>query len=376
MGLSFRHSLWNRIATVCDPKSKACTYSTCVEGSDKTMYVEDAYRTMKSKVVQVPQWVNKADDNGYTITSKEVMNFTIEELVEEHEKTMPRFRKHQFNIRNQYAAYRKIREEQVDGDVLIHIDFAENYVCRYAAEIQSLHFGGSHDQATLHTGVAYVNKHVAPFCTIRDLKVHSPEAIWTYLSPVFQWLEQQVPQGIRRLNVFSDGPVTQYRQKKNFFAFCQLGEHFPHVEEASWHFFEAAHGKGAPDGIGGALKRTADRMVSQGHDIRSAKEMYDALEKDTTIKLFYIASSDVQASQKRWEGVNLPAVPRTVATHQFTPDIGSSSATISYRDVSCLCARTTQCQCGPCICHLFLFRYTNCQFKNEKRTLHSFFYFT
>ena len=333
--------------TVCDRKSKACTYSTCVECADKTMYVEDAYRAMKSKVVQVPQWVNKADDNGYTITSKEVMNFTIEELVEEHEKTMPRFQKHQYNIRNQYAAYRKIREEQVDGDVLIHIDFAENYVCRYGAEIQSVHFGGSHDQATLHTGVAYVNKDVAPFCTISNSKVHGPEAIWAYLSPVFPWLEQQVPQGIRRLNVFSDGPVTQYRQKKNFFAFCQLREHLPHVEEASWHFFEAAHGKGAPDGIGGALKRTADRMVSQGHDIRSAKEMYDALEKDTKIKLFYVASSDVQASQKRWEGVNLPAVPGTMATHQFTPDFGSSSAMISYRDVSCLCERTTQCQCAP-----------------------------
>ena len=112
---------------------------------------------MKCKVVQVPQWVNKADYNGYTITSKKGADFTIEELIAEHKKSMPRFRMQQFNIRNQYAAYRKIREEQVDGHVLIHIEFAESYVCRYAAEIRSLHFGGSHDQATLHTGVAYVN---------------------------------------------------------------------------------------------------------------------------------------------------------------------------------------------------------------------------
>ena len=48
-------------------------------------------------------------------------------------------------------------------------------------------------------------------------------------------------------------------------------ECFPHVEEVLWHFFEAEHGKGASDGIGGALKRTADRMVSQRRDIRSAK---------------------------------------------------------------------------------------------------------
>ena len=30
---------------------------------------------------------------------------------------------------------------------------------------------------------------------------------------------------------------------------------------------------------------------------------------------------------------------------------------------------------GPCICRLFLFRYTNCQSKNGKRTLYPFFVF-
>ena len=42
-------------------------------------------------------------------------------------------------------------------EVLSHIDFAENNVLRYAAATQSMHFGGAHDEATLHTGVAYVN---------------------------------------------------------------------------------------------------------------------------------------------------------------------------------------------------------------------------
>ena len=76
-------------------------YSTCVDCSDKSMYVWDAYLTMKCKVVQVPQWVNKADGNGYSIASKEGADFTIEELIGEHEKSMPQFRKYQFNIRNQ-----------------------------------------------------------------------------------------------------------------------------------------------------------------------------------------------------------------------------------------------------------------------------------
>lgn len=30
----------------------------------------------------------------------------------------------------------------------------------------------------------------------------------------------------------------------------------------TWNFFEASHGKGAPDGVGGALKKLADRIVA------------------------------------------------------------------------------------------------------------------
>ena len=53
------------------------------------MYEWDAYLTMKSRIVHVPQWVNKADGNGYSIVSKEGADFTIEELIGEHERSMP-----------------------------------------------------------------------------------------------------------------------------------------------------------------------------------------------------------------------------------------------------------------------------------------------
>jgi len=37
-----------------------------------------------------------------------------------------------------------------------------------------------------------------------------------------------------------------------------------HIEDGTWNFFEASHGKGAADGVGGVLKRTSDRLVKQG----------------------------------------------------------------------------------------------------------------
>nr|CAH7731989.1 unnamed protein product [Callosobruchus chinensis] len=39
------------------------------------------------------------------------------------------------------------------------------------------------------------------------------------------------------------------------------------VKTMTWHFSEAGHGKGAPDGVGGCLKRNADAIVGRGKDL-------------------------------------------------------------------------------------------------------------
>ena len=194
-------------ATVCDPKSKACMCSTYVESSDKSMYVGClSYREVQGDTSTIVGqqgrglWLHHHIQGSHTLYNREVgldsgstssTSGTSMQHTERLERNM--------------------------SMMLIHIDFADNYVRSYAAESQSLHFGGAHDQAILHTGVAYVNNRDAPFCTISDSKDDSRETIWTYLSPVFPWLEQQVPQGFGRLNAFRDGPVTHYRKKKNFF---------------------------------------------------------------------------------------------------------------------------------------------------------------
>ncbi len=99
----------------------------------------------------------------------------------------------------------------------------------------------------------------------------------------------------------------------------------------TWNFFEASHGKGAPDGMGGALKRTADMMVTNGRDIPDAHELYKALLETTTVKLFFVA---VEKAMERMPG-QIPPVPSTMKTCQvvmFTP------GKIHYREVSRMCS--------------------------------------
>ncbi len=70
-------------------------------------------------------------------------------------------------------------------DCLIHVDFSENYNCKFANKIQSVHFGGSHKQVSLHTGVLYIEgQNPVPFCSVSPSRKHDPAAIWAHLNPV------------------------------------------------------------------------------------------------------------------------------------------------------------------------------------------------
>ena len=49
------------------------------------------------------------------------------------------------------------------------------------------------------------------------------------------------------------------------------------IEKATWNYSEASHGKGAPDGIGEAVKRQADKLLYQKKDIPDALKLYALL---------------------------------------------------------------------------------------------------
>ena len=127
------------------------------------------------------------------ITVKKNIAMTEEELVTQFQNRLFKFRRHLFNIRWQYSIYRTLREN-LTNDCLIHIDFSENFTCKYASEIQSVHFRGSHKQVTLHTGVLYVGKEPPiSFCTISPSRRHDPASIWAHLDPILDMLKRPVP---------------------------------------------------------------------------------------------------------------------------------------------------------------------------------------
>ena len=75
-------------------------------------------------------------------------------LVENFNDMLSKAKRHIFNIRHQYLQYRYLRSQLDHCSCMLHIDFAENYICQYNREIQSVHFSGSHCQTTMHTGAS------------------------------------------------------------------------------------------------------------------------------------------------------------------------------------------------------------------------------
>ncbi len=144
-------------------------------------------------------------------------------------------------------------------------------------------FGDSHKQTSLHTGVAYTEDGVISVYSISSSMRHDPPAVWAHLSPVLAYL--------RELNPF--GPTTQYRskKKKNFLSTTPFQFGFT---KTTLNFLEAGHRKGPADGIGAAIKRTADEIVAKGTDLPDGEVFYEALSKQQSkIKLFHITEKDI-----------------------------------------------------------------------------------
>ena len=100
---------------------------------------------------------------------KATVSGTVNSLLTETTKLVHAMKRHTYNITHQALFYRKLRQEMDENECVLHIDFAENYACKLGKEMQSMHFGASKRQITLHTGVQYLSKaEPVSFCSISD----------------------------------------------------------------------------------------------------------------------------------------------------------------------------------------------------------------
>lgn len=274
----------------------------------------------------------RGEEKTVVITAKEEKRGTLGDLIEGFIDQMITYKQHSFNIWNQPTHYGE-QKENLKQNGFIHIDFSENYQTKLGKEIQSMHFGASHAQITLHTGISYngIDSKVESFCTVSESMDHSTSAVWAYFNPVLDEMQRE-NESLETLHIFSDGPATQYKQKGNFYRFStQLAKRG--TKYATWNFHESGHGKGAPHGIRGVLKRTANAKVLQGHDITDAKSFLQTLQNENlNISLDYVPPKDIDVIREAMP--LLKTVPNTRRLHQMITD---QFGEIFSREVSYSC---------------------------------------
>ena len=196
----------------------------------------------------------------------------------------------------------------------MHIDYSENYSCKYSREVKDTHFGGGNQQVTLHTGVKYLSGgRVESFASLSACLKHHAVATSSHLDPVLKAIREEHP-AVRNIHFISDGPTSQYLNKTAFY----LASTVPFMrgfQYVSWNFTVALHGKGAPDGVGGALKNLADRIVAYGTNIPDAKTLYTQLAEHSSLRLFMVTAFEINSGLELIPP-SLKTVTGTMKIHQ------------------------------------------------------------
>lgn len=293
---------------VCPTPSQACFNRTCKScpNLDALLNEENHQRTSFYY-----QWKTEAEsrvgakDKIYDvkITKKSKITCKVSEMIQEMKNQLPVFTKHSFDTKHQYKELDEIRKTLSCNQVAIVIDFSENWYCKYASEIQSMHFGASKKQVSLHTGAFFYkdlqeNLQCVSFATVSENLRHDAFAIWAHLDPIFKLVLSLVP-GMHTIHFQSDGPSTQYKNRSNLYLFWRKCKSLD-LKAASWNFSTPGHGKSSADGTGGTIKAMCDRAVCNGRDITSAKEVVDLVssQEDGKIRIFEVHAAQIIDVQK------------------------------------------------------------------------------
>ncbi|KAI8423498.1 hypothetical protein MSG28_012611 [Choristoneura fumiferana] len=286
-------------AKTCNVHSTKCLMRECEDCRNKNV---EYYLPQPNKSVTYYQWqyeTTSYEKDGKMKTVRKPVKKTNQGPNTKTSATVRRDDassfKHVATITHQYQMVADLKRKLTQNEVLIHIDFSENYCCKYNEEIQAVHFGGARQQVTLHTGVLYLRDNDEFTC---------------------------------------DSPVNQYKNKFMFhIVYRHINDLFPGTTFFSWHYSEPGHGKGAPDGVGGTLKRTADKAVAEGRDIVNLNTLKEILSaRCPSIMLFEVNTAnitDIEHLVKQSDTISAFRGTQKIRQFVFTGDV------LEFRRLSC-----------------------------------------
>lgn len=284
----------------CDITSYDCMFGLCDECKEIKMESgsnEDTIQYFQWQVTKEDRII-KGEKKTVKLTKKVTVTSIVKDLKMSIAADISPMKKHVYGFNENLKAKRELKDNLKETELMIQIDFAENYMTKYAKEIQSIRFGASKGQLSIHTGVFYARNNTSletvSFATVSDNLDHQAHAVWGHLQSALHKILSVRPH-VTTLHVFSDGPTSQYRNRTNIYLWIKtLIDQFPQITASTWTFSEPGHGKGPMDGVGGVLKKAADDQVLRGNDVNKAAD-FVCLLNNTSISLHEVTNDEIVA---------------------------------------------------------------------------------
>ena len=301
--------------TVCSLEQICCVDRECQKCGITEPVDEMFADTNENSMVSYYQWVTGEDKRVRKLLQECTIAKAKEDLVEQ----LQPFSRHIYNIKRQFAELKFLKENLKTGEVIIQEDFSENFQLKHQKEVMAAHW--SSDMVTLFTAVVYFKgeegelEH-ASYVVVSDELKHEKRSVYAFNTAIINEVKQ-LTQPVSKIHYWSDGAGSQFKNKYTL-ANLLYHEH-DFGAEASWSFFETAHGKGPVDGVGGEVKRAVWRSILQNKEtVTNAKEFYYVTKKVCKkIHTLFVPQSAINSHseklEQRW--TDCRAIPNTHAIH-------------------------------------------------------------
>ena len=264
--------------------SKACMMNLCDECSTHVLTEEDFTKNSTESdsddassedcdsCIQFYQW--KKNDVGY-ITKVHVV-ISVEQALALWQEKIISLKKHIYTKRQQYAECKRMKAELKETELMVYVDFSENYKSQQQNEIQSAYFG--HSTFSLFTACVYYRNtddgevKKIPMTVTTEASDKSRITAISCVDMVINHSLTKITNNITKVLIVSDGCAAQFRSRYVFMLLTILKPEL-HLE---WHYNEAHHGKGPMDGVGGTVKNMVYRRVLAGDIVIDNPEQFAA----------------------------------------------------------------------------------------------------
>lgn len=305
--------------------------------------LDDLCQNITAKKVTFKQWkrVNVIENEK---TKKKIKLIEIEEdrvtFISNFKTELNLFKEHAERVKQQYQQLRKLKLQLPKGHLIAQMDFAENYSCVSLEEVQSAYWDQG-EQVTLHPVVFYFRNEEGELAhkssvIISDTLSHTASTIFAFLKKsIIPEARELVPEA-EFIHYWTDSPTSQYRNKKIFNIVSRHKQLFN--INASWNYFEAGHGKGPCDGVGGSTKRGADEASRRDENlhIQSAIQFYNwASTKESATRFSFVSDQQCKVAEKELDMENLQRIPGTMKLHAVVID---ARGDFWSRGTSCFCS--------------------------------------